>query len=166
MPSVTSSRSVRASSESMTRSAPRYILRFTIWAKSRGLAAKVLPPPTQIGERLDPARACPVPFCAQGLRPPPRTSARDFCALVPARPAARYAVTTWWMSAGLCSCPNAASDTCSSEEPLTVLSFIAVGSASLLGGRGLGGRLRASRGRLGGCSAGLHRCCRLGRRDG
>ena len=34
------------------------------------------------------ARAEPVPFCACGLRPPPRTSARVFCALVPARPAA------------------------------------------------------------------------------
>src|SRR5256884_3281583 len=43
----------RASSESIERIAPRYILRFTFCVKSRGLAAKVLPPPTQIGERLD-----------------------------------------------------------------------------------------------------------------
>ena len=42
MPSVTSRRSVRASSESIERIAPRYILRFTFCAKSRGLAAKVL----------------------------------------------------------------------------------------------------------------------------
>ena len=64
MPSVTRRRSVRASSESIERIAPRYILRFTFCVKSRGLAAKVLPPPTQMGERLEPARAWPVPFWA------------------------------------------------------------------------------------------------------
>ena len=34
------------------------------------------------------------PFWRQGFLPPPRTSARVFCALVPERPAARYAFTT------------------------------------------------------------------------
>ena len=85
MPSVTSRRSVRASSDNIERIAPRYILRFTFCSKLRGFAAKVLPPPTQIGERIEPARAWPVPFCAYGFLPPPRTSARDFCALVPER---------------------------------------------------------------------------------
>ena len=39
-----------------------------------GLGPKITPPPFHRGERLDPARAWPVPFCFQGLRPPPRTS--------------------------------------------------------------------------------------------
>jgi len=39
-----------------------------------GLGPKITPPPFQSGERFDPARARPVPFCFQGLRPPPRTS--------------------------------------------------------------------------------------------
>src|SRR5258706_5158420 len=89
MPSVTSRRSWRTSSENMARSAPRYILRLTFWVKSRGLAAKARPPPTQMGLRIEPAREVPPPFCVRGLPPPPRTSARVFCALVPARPAPR-----------------------------------------------------------------------------
>src|SRR3972149_10527331 len=44
---------------------------------------KVLPPPTQIGEELEPALALPVPFCLQGLAPPPLTSARVFFFTVP-----------------------------------------------------------------------------------
>ena len=80
---------MRASSDSIERNAPRYILRFTFCSKLRGLAAKVLPPPTQMGERFEPARACPVPFWLHGFLPPPLTSARDFCALVPERPVAR-----------------------------------------------------------------------------
>ena len=68
--------------------AARYILRLTFCEKSRGWAAKARPPPTQMGLRIEPARAWPVPFWLQGFLPPPRTSARVFCALVPARPAA------------------------------------------------------------------------------
>src|SRR6056297_319530 len=45
-----------------------------------------------------PARALPVPFCFQGLRPPPATAERFFWALVPARAPARYETTTWWTS--------------------------------------------------------------------
>src|SRR3989338_9458652 len=37
----------------------------------------VTPPPTQIGERLEPCLARPVPFCRQGFFPPPRTSPRS-----------------------------------------------------------------------------------------
>ena len=102
---------MRASSDSMAPMAPRYILRFTFCEKSRGFAANARPPPTQIGLRLEPARAWPVPFCAHGFLPPPRTSARVFCALVPARPALRYEVMTWWISASLNFWPNAASET-------------------------------------------------------
>ena len=32
----------------------------------------MVPPPRQMGERLVPARARPVPFCLQGFLPPPR----------------------------------------------------------------------------------------------
>src|SRR5450759_2509032 len=42
-------------------------------------------PPLQIGERLLPARARPVPFWRQGFFPPPLTKARVFVAAVPAR---------------------------------------------------------------------------------
>src|SRR5690606_26183226 len=42
-------RSWRMSSEMMAQMAARYILRFTFWAKLRGLAAKVTPPPMKIG---------------------------------------------------------------------------------------------------------------------
>ena len=54
----------------------------------RGFAAKARPPPTQIGLRMEPARAWPVPFWFHGFLPPPRTSAFVSCAFVPARPAA------------------------------------------------------------------------------
>ena len=48
-----------------------------------GLGPKITPPPLQSGEELDPARALPVPFCFQGLRPPPRTSLFVFVETVP-----------------------------------------------------------------------------------
>src|SRR3989338_106866 len=35
---------------------------------------KVMPPPRHKGERIDPCRARPVPFCLQGFLPPPLTS--------------------------------------------------------------------------------------------
>ena len=41
------------------------------------------PPPGRSGVRLEPWRALPVPFCAYGLRPPPRTSARVSVLAVP-----------------------------------------------------------------------------------
>src|SRR3977135_1594816 len=76
MPSVTSRRSVRANSESIARMAPRYILRLTFCSKLRGFAANARPPPTQIGLRLEPARAPPRPL----LRPGLPAAAADFCA--------------------------------------------------------------------------------------
>ena len=48
-----------------------------------GFGPKITPPPRQSGERIEPARARPVPFCFQGLRPPPRTSARVLAHAVP-----------------------------------------------------------------------------------
>ena len=41
-----------------------------------GFGPKITPPPFHNGELLEPARARPVPFCFQGLRPPPATSLR------------------------------------------------------------------------------------------
>jgi hypothetical protein len=79
---------VRANSDTIDCIAARYILRLTFCVKSRGFAANARPPPTQIGLRIEPTRAWPVPFWLHGFLPPPRTSARVFCALVPARPAA------------------------------------------------------------------------------
>jgi hypothetical protein len=46
----------------MVFSAARYILRLTLTLWSCGFAAKVTPPLRQIGERIVPARARPVPF--------------------------------------------------------------------------------------------------------
>jgi 50S ribosomal protein L4 len=39
-----------------------------------GFGPNITPPPFHNGELLEPALARPVPFCFQGLRPPPRTS--------------------------------------------------------------------------------------------
>ena len=49
---------------------------------SRGFGPNVTPPPFHRGELFEPARARPVPFCFQGLRPPPLTSLRVFVELV------------------------------------------------------------------------------------
>ena len=43
-----------------------------------GFGPKITPPPFHKGDLFEPARARPVPFCFQGLRPPPRTSLRVF----------------------------------------------------------------------------------------
>src|SRR5678815_2855307 len=67
---VTTRRSWRTSSDSIDWIAPRYIFLFTFCAKSRGFAANARPPPTQMGERIEPARDVPPPFCGRGLRPP------------------------------------------------------------------------------------------------
>src|SRR3989338_2963976 len=41
------------------------------------LGPNVIPPPLQIGERLEPCLACPVCFCLHGFLPPPLTSERS-----------------------------------------------------------------------------------------
>jgi len=48
-----------------------------------GFGPKITPPPLHNGERLEPARARPVPFCCQGFLPPPRTSLLVFVETVP-----------------------------------------------------------------------------------
>ena len=47
---------------------------FIFLLTSFGFGPKITPPPTHSGERLDPARALPVPFWRQGFLPPPRIS--------------------------------------------------------------------------------------------
>src|SRR3989338_8087863 len=82
--------------ESTVRSAfwlmERLILRAYILA---ALGPCVTPPPFQIGERLEPWRARPVPFWRQGFLPPPRTSPRPLACAVPARALLCIAVMTW-----------------------------------------------------------------------
>src|SRR3990167_7494486 len=48
------------------------------------------PPPRQIGLRVDPKRARPVPFWRHGLRPPPLTSPRLLAFARFIRPLVRY----------------------------------------------------------------------------
>src|SRR3954447_26005264 len=68
-----------------------------------------VPPPVQIGERDEPARARPVPFWRHGLAPPPRTMPRVLVACVPWRFAASSARTDSWTSGSWNSAPKAAS---------------------------------------------------------
>src|SRR5512133_2635663 len=68
-----------------------------------------MPPPAQIGERDEPARARPVPFWRQGLAPPPRTSPRVLVAAVPWRRALSSARTHSCTSGPLKRAPKAAS---------------------------------------------------------
>src|SRR6478609_10216463 len=60
-----------------------------------------MPPPANCGDRVEPWRARPVPFCRYGFLPPPRTSPRVFVEWVPWRAAASWATTTWWISGTL-----------------------------------------------------------------
>src|SRR4051794_35805344 len=68
-----------------------------------------MPPPVQIGERDEPARARPVPFWRHGLAPPPRTRPRVLVACVPWRRAASSARTDSCTSGSWDSAPKAAS---------------------------------------------------------
>src|SRR3954447_26218575 len=69
----------------------------------------MVPPPTQIGERDEPARARPVPFWRHGLAPPPRTLPRVLVAWVPWRRALSSARTVSCTSGSLNAAPNATS---------------------------------------------------------
>src|SRR5436190_4881884 len=68
-----------------------------------------MPPPVQIGERDEPARARPVPFWRHGLAPPPRTLPRVLVDAVPRRRALSSARTDSWTSGPLKRAPKAAS---------------------------------------------------------
>src|SRR3954451_6101544 len=69
----------------------------------------MVPPPTQIGEREEPARARPVPFWRHGLAPPTRTLPRVLGACVPWRRAASSARTDSCTSGSWDSAPKATS---------------------------------------------------------
>src|SRR6476620_2961471 len=87
-----------------------------------------MPPPVQIGERDEPARARPVPFWRHGLAPPPRTLPRVLVDAVPWRRALSSARTDSWTSGPLKRAPKAASSS------LTFLVFAAPRSgASAIG---------------------------------
>src|SRR5690606_37987900 len=133
-PSTIVRRPWRFNSDRIAAIAARYILRLTFCAKLRGLAAKVTPPPTKIGAVSAPWRA-PPPFCFFDFLVVPLTSARVFCALVPARPALRYATTTWWTRSSLNSRPNTASDTDSVLLLPLMASSIVISPYALLEGR-------------------------------
>ena len=148
--SVTTSRSCRTSSESIERSAPRYILRLTFCEKSRGLR----------GERraaADPDRAAD------------RAGARRTRALLRVRlasAAAHFGARLLRLGTGAAGraigiddlehqglvvvvAEVRSSDTCNSVPPLATLSFMASTSCRLgrsgFGRGGFGGRLRAAR---------------------
>src|SRR6266542_4561626 len=56
-------------------SAFRATLELILFLKLRSLVGpNVTPPPFHNGERIEPCRARPVPFCCHGFLPPPRTS--------------------------------------------------------------------------------------------
>jgi hypothetical protein len=62
-----------------------------------GLGPNTTPPPRQMGERIVPALARPVPFCRHGLAPPPRTMDRVLVDADPFRFRAICIRTTSWM---------------------------------------------------------------------
>src|SRR3954452_1026557 len=68
-----------------------------------------MPPPGHSGDRLEAARARPVPFWRHGLAPPPRTMPRVLVECVPWRRAASSARTESCTSGSWNSAPNAAS---------------------------------------------------------
>src|SRR5436190_20559306 len=86
-----------------------------------------MPPPVQIGERDEPARARPVPFWRHGLAPPPRTLPRVLVECVPWRRAAISARTDSWTSGPLNSAPNAVSSSCTVPVPPSFLADLAIG---------------------------------------
>src|SRR3954462_7927244 len=68
-----------------------------------------MPPPVQMGERDEPARARPVPFWRHGLAPPPRTLPRVLVDAVPRRRALSSARTVSGTSGPVKRAPKAAS---------------------------------------------------------
>ncbi len=54
-----------------------------------------------MGERVEPARAPPRPFCLYGFLPPPETSARVLVLCVPALKAANSALTERYTTCSL-----------------------------------------------------------------
>src|SRR3954468_14467295 len=87
-----------------------------------------MPPPVQIGERDEPARARPVPFWRHGLAPPPRTMPRVLVACVPCRRAASSARTDSCTSGSWNSAPKAASSSVTFFVPPRTGAWLAIGA--------------------------------------
>ena len=89
----------------------RLILLGVLCRKLRGRGPNTTPPPFQWGARIDPWRACPVPFCARGFLPPPETSPRVLVLAVPTRVLESCPTTTWCISAWFGGVPKTSSRT-------------------------------------------------------
>src|SRR5437660_2594257 len=100
-----------------------------------------MPPPVHTGERLEPARARPVPFWRHGLAPPPETAPRVFVAAVPRLRAACSARTLWCTSGPWKRAPKARSS--------SVTLPAAVPSAPSIGASGIGAHLHEPSARAG-----------------
>src|SRR5579859_835324 len=85
---------------SALRSARERVFLETFLLKSRGLGPNTTPPPAHSGERTEPARARPVPFCFHGFLLEPATSPTVLVHAVPERWAALYATTVSWTACG------------------------------------------------------------------
>src|SRR5437763_3033250 len=94
-----------------------------------------MPPPAQSGDRTEPARARPVPFCRHGLAPPPRTWARVRVAAVPCRRALSSARTASCTSARLKRAPKAVASRSTPAPDLFTQGALAIGP-DLHGGAG------------------------------
>mmetsp|Transcript_11468 Transcript_11468/g.19593 ORF Transcript_11468/g.19593 Transcript_11468/m.19593 type:complete len:248 (+) Transcript_11468:166-909(+) len=106
---------------------------FMLMVQSLGLGPKRTPPPGFRGVRRDPRRALPVPFCAIGFLPPPRTSERVSVDAVPRR------AFCWCMTMYLCTRPEAEAPavfTSRVAEPLALPSTVTFSrvAASILTG--------------------------------
>src|SRR5271169_7214215 len=89
---TTTSPALRRSLKAFRNASERVFLE-TFFEKSRGFGPKTTPPPRHRGERNEPARARPVPFCFQGFLLVPATSPTFFVQAVPLRWAALNATT-------------------------------------------------------------------------
>src|SRR5256885_1105251 len=119
-----------ACAESALRTAARRALRFTFAVKLRLLGGNAIPPPTQCGARMEPARARPVPFCRHGFERPPATRPRLLPPRVAERAAFCSARTVSWTSCGFTSAANTPS---SSVTVLELPTTGALGAATTLG---------------------------------
>jgi len=97
-----------------------FIFSFKLFFQLFGLGPWATAPPTQIGLLIDPWRALPVPFCLQGLVPPPDTSDLLFVEDVPCLWFNWYILIYWSKTSSLGLNPNTSSfnSICSVFSPL------------------------------------------------
>src|SRR5579859_3823395 len=105
--------------ESAERSAPSSIFLGSAYSYERGFGPWTVPPWRHSGERIEPTRARPVPFCRQSLRPAPLTSLLSLVLCVPARNPRRYHREASCSRCGFTLAPNtaSASSTCPTFLP-------------------------------------------------